>query len=71
MTEIQIPAEIHPDTLLANVENAGTTEAEALAWKRLACAVKAIKRGDMAMAAAHLADSFAANPHILEEITSR
>ena len=79
MTTTQTPADIDSDAniqadidaMQAMADNPMLSDSDRLAWLRLVCATKAIVRGDMRMAGAHLADSLAANPDFLDDIASR
>lgn len=68
-SDANIQADI--DAMQAMADNPLLNDSDRLAWLRMVCATKAIVRGDMKMAAAHIADSFAANPDILDDIVSR
>lgn len=71
MTDAQIAADIAADADIdidawqVMADNPLLSDADRLAWQRLVCAVKAMVRGDVNIAAAHLSDSFADNPDIL------
>jgi hypothetical protein len=79
MTATQIPADIDSDAniqadidaMQAMADNPMLSDSDRLAWLRLVAATKAIVRGDMRMAATHLADSLLSNPDILDDIASR
>jgi hypothetical protein len=79
MTATQIPADIDSDAniqadidaMQAMADNPLLSDSDRLAWLRLVAATKAIVRGDMRMAATHLADSLLSNPDILDDIASR
>lgn len=79
MTANQIPADIDSDAniqadidaMQAMADNPLLSDSDRLAWLRMVCATKAIVRGDMKMAAAHLADSLLSNPDILDDIAGR
>jgi hypothetical protein len=79
MTTAQITADIDSDAniqadidaMQAMADNPMLSDSDRLAWLRLVAATKAIVRGDMRMAATHLADSLLSNPDILDDIASR
>lgn len=79
MTATQTPADIDSDAniqadidaMQAMADNPMLSDSDRLAWLRLVAATKAIVRGDMRMAATHLADSLLSNPDILDDIASR